>query len=191
MHVIILRLGCVGHCVVAPLCLIRQVTCQHLELSPLNVELHSPITLRPRAVECVCDPFEQSRHEMPHCFKCDGSWWLIASACVVHHTSGCQSAIFWLSSSATIPGKPGIVGVSLRKVHQWSVQACLSWWPDVSPVSGYGSTMALVFVLAVAATKAIIEDRKRHREDHKMNNSAAIVIEKDESGVTRILFTIG
>ena len=50
-------------------------------------------------------------------------------------------------------------------------QAGLSWWSVVSPFSGYGSTAALVFVLAVAAVKAIWEDVKRHHEDKRMNTS--------------------
>jgi len=41
----------------------------------------------------------------------------------------------------------------------------------ISPFSGYGSTAALVFVLAVAAVKAIWEDVKRHHEDKRMNTS--------------------
>jgi hypothetical protein len=51
-------------------------------------------------------------------------------------------------------------------------QAGLSWWSVISPFSGYGSTAALVFVLAVAGIKAIWEDVKRHHEDKRMNTSA-------------------
>eukprot|EP01025_Chloroclados_australasicus_P031044 TRINITY_DN3132_c0_g4_i1.p1 TRINITY_DN3132_c0_g4~~TRINITY_DN3132_c0_g4_i1.p1 ORF type:complete len:1356 (-),score=176.40 TRINITY_DN3132_c0_g4_i1:580-4509(-) len=52
-------------------------------------------------------------------------------------------------------------------------QACLSWWEEVSPFNGYGSTMALLFVLIVGAVKSIVEDIKRHAEDHTTNNSQA------------------
>lgn len=52
-----------------------------------------------------------------------------------------------------------------------ALQAGLSWWSVISPFSGYGSTAALVFVLAVAAVKAIWEDVKRHHEDKRMNTS--------------------
>lgn len=51
------------------------------------------------------------------------------------------------------------------------IQAGLSWWSVVSPYSGIGATMALTFVLLVAAVKAIWEDVKRHREDENMNKS--------------------
>ena len=61
------------------------------------------------------------------------------------------------------------------------MQAGLSWWPNVSPFKGYGATMALIFVLAAAAVKAVIEDRKRHQEDRKTNKSAAVVFRHDES----------
>jgi hypothetical protein len=49
----------------------------------------------------------------------------------------------------------------------------------VSPFKGYGATLALIFVLTAAAVKAIIEDRKRHKEDHKTNNSTATIMQKD------------
>ena len=51
------------------------------------------------------------------------------------------------------------------------IQAGLSWWSVVSPYSGIGATMALVFVLLVAGVKAIWEDVKRHREDEILNKS--------------------
>jgi hypothetical protein len=61
-----------------------------------------------------------------------------------------------------------------------SFQATLSWWGEVSPYSnGIGATLALAFVLIVAAVKAIVEDRKRHLEDHKTNMSKAIILVKD------------
>lgn len=51
------------------------------------------------------------------------------------------------------------------------IQAGLSWWSVVSPYSGIGSTLALLFVLFVAGVKAIWEDMKRHQEDQRMNTS--------------------
>eukprot|EP00884_Botryococcus_braunii_P012316 jgi/Botrbrau1/21085/Bobra.0144s0083.1 len=57
----------------------------------------------------------------------------------------------------------------------------VAWWRAVSPFSPYGPTIALVFVLGVAAIKAIVEDRKRHVEDRKINNSIAHVIQPDGS----------
>lgn len=59
------------------------------------------------------------------------------------------------------------------------MQACLSWWNVVSPFSGFGSTAALAFVLIVAAIKAVFEDKKRHQEDHRTNNSIAHVVQAD------------
>ena len=49
------------------------------------------------------------------------------------------------------------------------VQACLCYWTAVSPFAPWGSTMALVFVVVVAAIKEIIEDRKRQQEDKATN----------------------
>lgn len=49
----------------------------------------------------------------------------------------------------------------------------------MSPFSPYGPTIALVFVLLVAAGKAIIEDMKRHKEDRITNNSTAHVVQAD------------
>ena len=49
----------------------------------------------------------------------------------------------------------------------------------MSPFSPYGPTIALVFVLLVAAIKAIIEDKKRHQEDRITNNSTAHVVQPD------------
>jgi hypothetical protein len=49
----------------------------------------------------------------------------------------------------------------------------------VSPFSPYGPTIALLFVLLVAAVKAIVEDKKRHREDRITNNSTAHVVQPD------------
>lgn len=49
----------------------------------------------------------------------------------------------------------------------------------MSPFAGYGSTAALAFVLLAAAVKAIVEDRKRQAEDHKLNTSMTYVIQKE------------
>ena len=49
----------------------------------------------------------------------------------------------------------------------------------VSPFGGWGSTLALLFVLVVAAVKAIFEDIKRHQEDRSTNASTAHVVEAD------------
>ena len=51
----------------------------------------------------------------------------------------------------------------------------------------YGPTIALVFVLAVAAIKAIVEDKKRHDEDRKTNNTTAHLVLED--GMHRYLCT--
>ncbi|KAK9839881.1 hypothetical protein WJX81_008363 [Elliptochloris bilobata] len=59
------------------------------------------------------------------------------------------------------------------------LQASLAWWAVVSPFTPYGPTIALVFVLLVAAGKAAAEDRKRHAEDRRTNNSAAHVVQAD------------
>ena len=45
----------------------------------------------------------------------------------------------------------------------------LTWWPAVSPFDPWGSTIALAFVLAVSAVKALWEDAKRHRDDWAIN----------------------
>ena len=58
-------------------------------------------------------------------------------------------------------------------------QACLSWWSIVSPFGGFGSTAAIVFVLLVAAVKALWEDAKRHQEDRRTNASHAHVLQAD------------
>jgi hypothetical protein len=62
------------------------------------------------------------------------------------------------------------------------VQAALAWWRTVSPFAPFGPTIALAFVLIVAAGKAIIEDRKRHREDRITNNSTAHLVNPDGAG---------
>ena len=43
----------------------------------------------------------------------------------------------------------------------------------MSPFGGWGSSLALAFVLVVAAIKAIWEDAKRHQEDRRTNASVA------------------
>ncbi len=60
-----------------------------------------------------------------------------------------------------------------------AMQASLAWWAVVSPFTPYGPTIALVFVLLVAAIKAAAEDRKRHAEDRRTNNSIAHVVQAD------------
>jgi len=60
-------------------------------------------------------------------------------------------------------------------------QAGLSWWDVVSPLGGFGSTFAIVFVLGVSGVKAAAEDLKRHSEDTKTNMSGARVLTKDGS----------
>jgi len=56
------------------------------------------------------------------------------------------------------------------------LQAVLSWIPVVSPFGGWGSTLALLFVLLVAAVKALFEDVKRHQQDRATNASKARVV---------------
>ena len=55
-------------------------------------------------------------------------------------------------------------------------QAALAWWSTVSPFAPFGPTLALSFVLAVAAAKAAAEDRKRAAEDRRTNGSPARVV---------------
>ena len=59
------------------------------------------------------------------------------------------------------------------------MQACLAWWTVVSPFGGWGSTLALLFVLVVAAIKAFLEDLKRHQEDRATNGSLAHRVSAD------------
>ena len=58
-------------------------------------------------------------------------------------------------------------------------QAALAWWSTVSPFAPFGPTLALSFVLAVAAAKALAEDWKRAAEDRRVNNSSARVVTAD------------
>ena len=53
------------------------------------------------------------------------------------------------------------------------------YWSVVSPFRPFGPTLALVFVLLVGALKAIAEDKRRHVEDNKLNNSTAHVLHAD------------
>ena len=55
----------------------------------------------------------------------------------------------------------------------------------VSPFAPYGPTLSLLFVLAVAAIKAAVEDRKRHQEDRRTNSSTAHVLHADGAGCPR------
>ena len=66
------------------------------------------------------------------------------------------------------------------------MQASLAWWAVVSPFTPYGPTIALVFVLLVAAAKAAAEDRKRHAEDRRTNNSVAHVVQADGASWTSL-----
>ena len=58
-------------------------------------------------------------------------------------------------------------------------QAALAWWSTVSPFAPFGPTLALSFVLAVAALKAAAEDRTRAAEDRRTNGSPARVVLPD------------
>jgi len=60
-------------------------------------------------------------------------------------------------------------------------QAALAWWSTVSPFAPFGPTLALSFVLAVAALKAAAEDRTRAAEDRRTNASPARVVLPDGS----------
>ena len=60
-------------------------------------------------------------------------------------------------------------------------QAALAWWSTVSPFAPFGPTLALSFVLAVAALKAAAEDRTRASEDRRTNGSPARVVLPDGS----------
>ena len=55
-------------------------------------------------------------------------------------------------------------------------QACLAWWPAVSPYNPWGSTLALAFVLLVAAAREAYEDLKRRRADVVANAKRATVL---------------
>ncbi len=47
----------------------------------------------------------------------------------------------------------------------------------MSPFGGWGSTLALLFVLGVAAVKALFEDIKRHQQDAVTNSSVAHLVD--------------
>lgn len=49
----------------------------------------------------------------------------------------------------------------------------------MSPFGGWGSTLAILFVLIVAAIKALLEDLKRHQEDRSTNASTAHRVNAD------------
>jgi hypothetical protein len=68
---------------------------------------------------------------------------------------------------------------------QLHLQAALCWWSEVSPYGGWGSTLALAFVLLVAGVKAVWEDVKRHQEDRETNNSATRVLQSDGAHACR------
>lgn len=50
--------------------------------------------------------------------------------------------------------------------------------PNVSPTGRYTTLVPLIFILVVSALKEMFEDLKRHRADHKVNNSQTEVYEK-------------
>ena len=58
-------------------------------------------------------------------------------------------------------------------------QAALAYWSVVSPFAPWGSTLSLTFILLVAASKALAEDRKRAAEDRRTNNSPARLVSPD------------
>ena len=47
--------------------------------------------------------------------------------------------------------------------------AALSWWSAVSPFDPGGSTVAIVFIVAVGMIKDGADDYKRHVEDRALN----------------------
>lgn len=55
------------------------------------------------------------------------------------------------------------------------IQAALAWWPRVSPYNPWGSTLALLFVLLVAAVKEVYEDVRRRRSDYVTNARPACI----------------
>ena len=63
------------------------------------------------------------------------------------------------------------------------------YWSVVSPFRPFGPTLALVFVLLVGALKAIAEDKRRHVEDNKLNNSTAHVLHAD-GGSNKLLVPV-
>ena len=75
--------------------------------------------------------------------------------------------------SAGQRSRPGRRGPSARAdasaTSTLPPQMALTWWPAVSPFDPWGSTIALAFVLAVSAVKALWEDSKRHRDDWATN----------------------
>lgn len=60
-------------------------------------------------------------------------------------------------------------------------QAGLTFWQAISPYKPWGPTIALLFVLTVAAIKEIIEDRKRHQADLMTNTSITHILQPDGS----------
>jgi magnesium-transporting ATPase (P-type) len=52
--------------------------------------------------------------------------------------------------------------------------------PSISPVQPIGSIAALTFVIGVSAVRAAVEDVRRHRDDHTVNNSPATVLQDDD-----------
>jgi phospholipid-transporting ATPase len=61
----------------------------------------------------------------------------------------------------------------------FAVQAGLAWWATVSPYNPWGSTLALAFVVAVAAAREAYEDAKRRAADSVANGRPALRLRGD------------
>lgn len=120
--------------------------------------------------------------------RAEGWWWAVqCSGRTAAMRSRCRAPLLVLHAQ---PAALGAAAPPSRRASTHSAlcvcrapQACLSWWSVISPFSGYGSTAALVFVLAVAAVKAIWEDVKRHHEDKRMNTSITHRVNPDGAHV--------
>ena len=64
-------------------------------------------------------------------------------------------------------------------------------FPDCYYNYRFGPTIALVFVLGVAAVKAIVEDKKRHEEDFKTNSTHCHIVNEDGEPSSRFCSLIG
>lgn len=62
-------------------------------------------------------------------------------------------------------------------VALWYIKFSLTY-PDLV-FCRFGPTIALLFVLGVAAVKAIVEDKKRHAEDFKTNSTHCHIVHED------------
>ena len=77
-------------------------------------------------------------------------------------------ALLCCACSAALPPWMSLIAYHAHRSY-FLVQMALTWWPAVSPFDPWGSTIALAFVLAVSAVKALWEDAKRHRDDWAVN----------------------